>query len=107
MKPGLIALLALTYALAHAAEWLSYGGDPQRSGWQRREKDLNTVSVRRLKLLWKRQLDNQSKDLNSLTAPTLLGPIFTHRGVKELVIIAGASDNVYGWMRIWAEFSGR
>ena len=95
MKPALIALLALTYALAHAAEWLSYGGDPQRSGWQRREKDLNTVSVRGLKLLWKRQLDNQSKGLNSLTAPTLLGPIFTHRGVKELVIIAGASDNVY------------
>src|SRR6266581_3175810 len=92
---ALLAMLALTYALAYAAEWLCYGGDPQRSGWQRREKNLNTLSVRRLKLLWKRQLDNQSKGLNSLTAPTLLGPIFTHRGVKELVIIAGSSDNVY------------
>jgi outer membrane protein assembly factor BamB len=88
-------ILPHTLAPAHAADWYNYGGDPQRSGWQRREKSLNVTSVKGLKLLWKRQLDNRSNDLNSLTAPTMLGPIVTHRGIKELVFIAGSSDNLY------------
>src|SRR4051794_32091897 len=93
--PALATSLAIVCALAHAAEWLSYGGDPQRSGWQRHEKFLTPQSVKGMKLLWKRQLDNQSRELNSLTAPTLLGPIITHRGIKELVFVAGSSDVVY------------
>jgi hypothetical protein len=95
MKRCLGAALLVHLALAHAADWSNYGGDPQRSGWQRHEKKLSVESVKGLKLLWKRQLDNQSKDLNSLTAPTMLGPIITHRGIKELVFIAGSSDNLY------------
>src|SRR5882724_10970543 len=91
---ALLTLVALT-CLAHGAEWLSSRGDPQGSGWQRHEKHLNPQSVKGIKLLWKRQLDNRSRDLNSLTAPTLLGPIITHRGIKELVFVAGASDVVY------------
>src|SRR5579872_5951830 len=86
---------ALAYSLAHGADWLCYGGDPGGSGWQRHEKALNPTTVKGMQLLWKRQLGNQSKGLNSLTAPVMLGPIFTHRGVKELVFIAGASDNLY------------
>lgn len=82
-------------ALAPAADWLSFRGDPQQTGWQKRERLLDKGNVKDLKLLWKLRLDNQSKGLNSLTAPTLLGPIITHRGIKELVFIAGASDNVY------------
>src|SRR4051794_1650593 len=92
---GLLTVAAIACALAQAAEWLSYGGDSQRSGWQRHEKHLTPQSVKGMKLLWKRQLDNQSRELNSLTAPTLLGPIITHRGIKELVFVAGASDVVY------------
>src|SRR5205823_1152595 len=79
----------------HGAEWLSSRGDPERTGWQRHEKSLNPRSVKSMKLLWKRQLDNQARELNSLTTPILLGPIFTHRGIKELVFVAGASDVVY------------
>ncbi len=60
-----------------------------------RERLLSAGNVKDLKLLWKLPLDNVSKGLNALTGPTLLGPIVTHRGIKELVIIAGASDNVY------------
>ena len=93
--PALIALVALTIPLAHAADWLSYGGDPQRTGWQKREKSLNAGNVHELKLLWERQLATGSKAVNSLTSPVLLGPIITHRGIKELVFVAGSSDNVY------------
>ena len=91
----MVALVVLNVPLARAADWPTYGGDAQRSGWQKREKDLNTGNVHELTLLWKRQLDNQSKGWNSLTSPVLLGPIITHRGIKELVFVASSSDNVY------------
>ncbi|MGI8991807.1 MAG: PQQ-binding-like beta-propeller repeat protein [Bryobacteraceae bacterium] len=89
----MVFVAAVTYAAA--ADWLSFRGDPRQTGWQKSERILNTGNVKDLKLLWKLRLDNQSKGLNSLTAPTLLGPIITHRGIKELVFIAGASDTVY------------
>ena len=82
----------LTFALlsaASAADWLNEGGDAQHSGWQRNEKQLTAANVHDLKLLWMRSLDS------ALTAPTMLGPIITHRGIKELVFIASASNTVY------------
>jgi glucose dehydrogenase len=91
----LIAVLGFGYLLAQAADWLNYGGDQQRMGWQRREKRLSTTSVKEMKLLWKRKLDSPSGRLKSLTAPVILGPLVTHRGIKELVFVAGASDSVY------------
>ncbi len=88
-------VLALGSVLATAAEWLNRGGDPQHSGWQRREKFLNVGNVKELKLLWKKQLEGESKARNALSAPVMLGNIITHRGIKELVFVAGASDNFY------------
>lgn len=91
-----MAFVAVSVLLVGAGpDWLNDGGDPQRSGWQQFEKHINAGNVKDLKLLWKRQLDNKSVGLNSLTAPTIIGPIFTHRGIKELVFVAGASDNLY------------
>src|SRR5882757_8564878 len=78
-----------------AQDWLTYGGDPQRTNWQRYERELNKDNVKNLRLLWKRQLDNQPDGRNALTAPLILGPTITHRGIKELVFVAGAADNVY------------
>ena len=94
--PAFLVLLAGSCTPAGLAQdWLTYGGDPQRTNWQKYEKDLNKDDVKRLKLLWKRQLDYESEGRNALTAPLILGPTITHRGIKELVFVAGASDNVY------------
>ncbi len=79
----------------YASDWLSSRGDAQATGWQRRGKSINAGNAGELKLLWKLTLDNQSKGLNSLTAPTMLGPIVTHRGIKELVFVGGSSNNLY------------
>jgi outer membrane protein assembly factor BamB len=88
MKP-LLALTALALATVSAADWFSFGGDAQRSGWQKQEKEFTPANIKDLKLRWKRKLDD------TLTTPMILGPIITHRGIKELVIVAGASDNLY------------
>jgi outer membrane protein assembly factor BamB len=72
-----------------AADWLSFRGDADGSSWQKRESALNVTNVAGMKLLWKRPLRK------GLTAPVMLGPIITHRGIKELVFVAAASDDVY------------
>ncbi len=43
-------------------------------------------------LLWKRKLSDRP---NGVADPLILGPIITHRGIKELVLAKTSSDNVY------------
>ncbi|MBM3776465.1 MAG: pyrrolo-quinoline quinone, partial [Acidobacteria bacterium] len=89
-------LTILIFGLAcQAADWPTFGGDPQRTGWAKQETQLSKDTVKALALEWKLQLDNQSKELSSLTVPVVVEQVFTPRGVKDLVIIAGASDNLY------------
>jgi outer membrane protein assembly factor BamB len=80
---------------ARAADWTTFGGDPQRTGWARDETDLTKDTIKKLKLEWSLKLDNASKELNSLTAPVIHSQVITPRGFKEVVLIAGASDKVF------------
>jgi outer membrane protein assembly factor BamB len=91
---GIAAILA-SAALLRAADWTTFGGDPQRDGWAREESVLSRENVKDLKLAWKIQLDNGAKELNSLTAPLVVEKLVTPRGFKDAVIVAGASDTVF------------
>jgi outer membrane protein assembly factor BamB len=46
-------------------------------------------------LLWKTHLDNQPRELNSLTAAVAMEWVVTDQGMKEIVVVAGASDNLF------------
>ena len=48
------------------ADWLTDGGDPQRTTWQRNETILTKASVKDMKLLWKIKLDNEPQMHNHL-----------------------------------------
>jgi outer membrane protein assembly factor BamB len=78
-----------------AANWLSYGNDPQHTGWSPRETDINPGNAKSMGLLWKTRLDNQPRELNSLTAPVNVEWITTDKGMAEIVIVGGASDNLF------------
>ena len=88
----LLGLLVWTCALAAGADWLSKRGDPQQTGWQREEKFLTVRTVKGLRLLWKRKLNEGP---NGLTDPLILGPLITHRGIKELVFVKDSAETVY------------
>jgi hypothetical protein len=81
--------------VAHAADWLTYGGDPQRTGWARQETKISKDSVKTMALEWKLHLENTVKELNSLTSAVVVEQVYTSRGVKDIVLVAGASDNLY------------
>jgi outer membrane protein assembly factor BamB len=78
------------------ADWLTDGGDPQRTSWQRHETILTKDSVKDMKLLWKIQTDNQPRQMHNLFPPLIAGNVSTPSGDKEIAVLAGVSDNVYG-----------
>src|SRR5262249_28566720 len=96
---ALYLALAVGFALPRAqtqkADWLTDGGDPQRTAWQRNETPLTKESVKGMKLLWKIKLDNQTRQMHTLFPPLVAGSVRTGAGDKEIAVVAGVSDNIY------------
>jgi outer membrane protein assembly factor BamB len=80
-----------------SGDWLTFGYDQQRSGWNQGEKTLTTQSVGRLKLLWSVQLDVPPLDvaLSTLTSPVVVGGVSTPQGSKNLLFAVGINDTIY------------
>ena len=89
------------------ANWLTDGGDNQRTAWQKNETRISTDSVKNMKLLWKLQLDNQPRQMHNLFPPLIVTDVTTAQGPKEIAVVAGVSDNIYGvdvatGQRLWS-----
>ena len=86
---GLVALGAAMISIVtpsaqqKKADWLTDGGDPQRTAWQRNETILNKTNVKDMKLLWKVKLDNQPRQMHSLFPPLIAGNVTTADGVER------------------------
>ncbi|MBI3682307.1 MAG: PQQ-binding-like beta-propeller repeat protein [Acidobacteria bacterium] len=89
-----MAIFVLAAALP-AADWLTFSGDPQRTGWAKEETAITKENVRRLKLLWKVHLENEPNELNFLTVPLVLERAVTPRGFVDIVVVAGSRDVVF------------
>ncbi|HUJ21906.1 MAG TPA: hypothetical protein VLX58_10310 [Bryobacteraceae bacterium] len=95
-KPEQLVLMALAACFAaYAGEWLTFGGDAQRTGWAKGEKALSKDSLKSFGFEWKLHLDNEPKELTSLTAPVIVEDVYTAKGVKDVLMIGGSSDNLY------------
>jgi outer membrane protein assembly factor BamB len=78
------------------ADWLTDGGDVQRTAWQRNEKILTTANVKNMKLLWKTKLDNPPRQMHNLLPVLIASDVATSSGPKQIVLVTGVSDNLYG-----------
>ena len=92
----LVTLSFAGLASIWGADWLTDGGNPQRTAWQKDEKILSLETVKNMKLLWKVHLDNEPKVMHSLFPPLIVGQVTTSSGPKQIAIEAGSSDNIYG-----------
>src|SRR5215472_9371476 len=96
MRTSATALLFALLAFgASAADWLTDGGDIQRTNHQKDETTLTKANVHGLQLLWKTTLDNTPRQMHSLLEPLVIGRLNTKNGPREVVIQAGSFDNVY------------
>ena len=77
------------------ADWLTDGGDIERTAWQKNEHLLSTTSVKNMKLLWKTKLDNEPRQMHNLLPALIIGRVNTSAGPKQMVIVTGVSDNIY------------
>jgi outer membrane protein assembly factor BamB len=92
---ALVALPLLTPGQFGRGSWTTFGGDPQRTGWNKTEPDLNAESVKHLKLEWSVHLDSLPRAMDNLTAPLVRASIATPHGVKDMVIVGGVNNKVF------------
>ncbi len=78
-------------------EWLTSNADAQRSSWMRTDTKISVDSMRNpgFQFLWKLKVDNEPRQLNSLTQPVLVGNIIGYRGFKSMALVGGSSDTLY------------
>ncbi len=95
MKRWLLGFASLIFLPSLQADWLTFGHDPQRSGWAREEKTISAENAGQLQLGWSVQLDNVPLALNALTAPVVAQDVDTPKGKKNLLFVAGSSNGLF------------
>lgn len=78
-----------------AADWLTFGHDPRRSGWASEETTLGPSNAANLGLRWKRKVDNEAYSLSALTAPVVAEGVSTAKGIRDVVYVAGIRGTVF------------
>lgn len=90
-----LACSGMAHGQGRPIDWPSYGGDAQRTGWQRSDSRITKENVKEFQLVLKRKLENRQAGPNSLTPPVIIGLLISYRGFKELAFVAGSSGNIW------------
>lgn len=91
----LFFIVFLSTAALWAADWPSQSGNPQRDGWAQGEEEIVKSAIPNIRLLYKHQVENEPRGLNSLTSPLILGNLITYKGFKEMLFVGASSDTIY------------
>ncbi len=93
---GLAAAVLAAGGPGFASDFLAEGVDSARSGWVRDEKIFTTANVGTTKLLWKVTLESKPRAMHNLFAPLVAQRVTTAQGARELAVVAGVSDDLFG-----------
>ena len=91
-----IVLLLLSAVTGKATDFLTEGVDNGRTGWVRDEKVFTPANVGSMKLLWKVKLESTPRAMHNLFAPLVAERVTTAQGTRELAVVAGVSDDLFG-----------
>jgi hypothetical protein len=80
-----------------ASDFLTEGVDSARTGWIRDETVFTTANVGTTKLLWKKKLDSTPRAMHNLFAPLVAQRVTTTQGMRELAVVAGVTDDLFGF----------
>jgi len=89
-------ILVLSGVTIGAADFLTEGVDSARTGWVRDEKTFTKANVGSSKLLWKLKLESTPRAMHNLFAPLVAERVTTGEGTRELGVVAGVSDDLFG-----------
>ena len=96
MRRILAALVLCTGATLAASDFLTEGVDIGRTGWVKDEKIFTTKNVGGMKLQWTLKLDSTPRAMHNLFAPLIAERVTTAQGAREIGIVAGVSDDLFG-----------
>lgn len=91
-----VAALLMSGATLWASDFLMNGPDSGRTGWMKDEKVFNTTNVKGMKLLWKIKLDSTPRQMHNLFQPLIAERVTTPQGPREMAVVAGVSDDLFG-----------
>ncbi len=94
-KSPVVVALAAGCVLSWGADWLTDGGNVQRTAWQKDEKILSTDTVKGMKLSVEDQAGQRTRQMHSLLPVLIAGRVNTPAGPKEIVLETGVSDNLF------------
>jgi outer membrane protein assembly factor BamB len=102
MRNRVFACTLLWSCIAHAQfgrgtpEWATSGGDAHRSSSVPSDIKINKDSVPKgFALFWKMKLNNEPRQLNALTPPTLMDRHIGIHGFRSFGFVSGSGDNIY------------
>src|SRR3984893_12211462 len=80
-----------------SGDWLTWGYDQERTGWNKAETTLSKENVPGLVLQWTAQLSTPPREiaLSTLTAPLVVEGVTTAQGRRTLLFVVGADDTVF------------
>ena len=76
-------------------DWPSFGGDSQRTGWERSDTRITRENVKDFELVLKRKFPDPKAGPRSLTPPVIVGLLISYRGFKELAFAANGSGTIW------------
>jgi len=79
-----------------SVSYLTEGVDNGRTGFLRGDKSFTLENVKGMKLLWKVKLDSTPREMHNLFAPLLLESVSTPSGRREIAVVAGVTDDLFG-----------
>ena len=97
-RPARPAPPAVLVVAPTVPDWLTWGYDQQRTGWNRGETTLDKKNVSKLKLLWSTKVSTPpiNTALTTLTSPIVVSGVATTGGSKDMVYVVGIDDTVFG-----------
>jgi outer membrane protein assembly factor BamB len=92
---ALCCVAGLLCATAWSADYLMEGADNGRTGWLKGDKSFTVSNVRSMKLLWKTKLESMPREMHNLFPPLIASGVSTGSGAKEILVVAGVSDDLF------------
>lgn len=92
---GVLISLAGAGVMEAQIDWPSFGGDSQRTGWERSDTRITRENVKDFELVLKRKFPGPHAGPRSLTPPVIVGLLISYRGFKELAFAADGSDTIW------------
>ena len=78
-------------------DWLTWGYDAERTGWNRGETGLTPANVSGLRLLWDTKVATLSLDVSvaTLTSPVVMEGVATPKGRKTVLFTIGGDSSLF------------